>query len=187
MAGQAKAHVVADGLGQIAYLTNVAVALFAGHTGPDVGLVREIDKVGLVERLDPPQGLALFPVRDQRIDLGLLVGCHLNVLVAAHAFGRGWDAGHRAIQHARMAEYTLCAGRYVGLVVKGEGFCFGCAGKSPIVERESDRQQDHQTRGGHKKQELSSVKSGLSIFHLDPSSITVNTSPGVTIQAIILG
>ena len=94
------------------------MASFAIDACPQMGLMAEVDEVGLLVYAVPRYWLISLPVARQGLN-GFVVGGDDGV--AAHAFLHGGYTSHVCAHGAGMAKQTLHAGLNVGPVAVGDG------------------------------------------------------------------
>jgi hypothetical protein len=117
MAIQTPAHVHLHYWSCDRHATDVTMASFAIDACPQVGLMTEVDEVGLLIYAVPRNWLAAFPITRQSLNC-LDVGGDDGM--AAHAFLHGGYASHIRAQRAGMAEQTLQTGLNVNSVAVGD-------------------------------------------------------------------
>ena len=119
MAVQAETHIEVVRIG-VVRLGDIAVTAFAGNTRRDMRSVIEVNKVGLLEDLDPLHRLLRLPLLEQLVDVGLIFGVFgRNGGVTAHALVERRKPSSRATRRAWMAIDTLDASSHVFAMLIG--------------------------------------------------------------------
>jgi len=119
---EAEAHVDPIGASGHGHLADVTVAVLAVPARGKVGPVIKVDEIGQIHDAWPLQRATFRPHLQNRVHRGLAaLADDLYVLVAANAFLHGGDAGHWAVDRARMTEQAWYIGGDVLSVVESDG------------------------------------------------------------------
>jgi hypothetical protein len=120
---QAPAHVHLDRWPGNCHATHISMTSLTINAGLQMGLMAEIDKIGLLIYTDPGDRLATLPVTAQCLNC-LVVGC--NDGMTAHTFLHGRNTSYIGVQCTGMTEQTLHTSFNMSTVAVGNGLLRRC-------------------------------------------------------------